>query len=62
MTELVVSVFLHAADAVLVEELHIVAGIAIKEIVRAYTEPKQTDLAVRISGIVIDTGDIRRGE
>ena len=62
MAELIMGVLLHAADAVFVEELHIVAGIAIEEIVCAHTEPEQTDLAVRISGIVIDTRDICRGE
>ena len=62
VAELVVGIFLHTADAVVVEEGHIIAGVAIEEVIGAHTEPKQTDLAVRILGVVVDPGDVRRGE
>ena len=54
MTELVVGIYLHTADAVLIEEFHIIAGIAVEEVVRTYTEPEQAYLAVRLNGIIID--------
>ena len=56
VTELIVGVFLHAGDAMLVEKFHIVAGIAVEEVIRAHAEPEQTDLAVRVLGVVIDVG------
>ena len=62
MAELVVGVLLHATDAMLVEELHIVAGVAEEEIVGTHTQPEQADLAVRLLGVVIDMGQGRGGE
>ena len=62
MAELVVGVLLHTGDAVLVEELHIVAGIAIEEIIRTDTQPEKMDLAVSVSGIVVHTGNLCRGK
>ena len=62
MAELVVGVLLHTGDAVLVEELHIVAGIAIEEIIRTDTQPEKMDLAVCVSGIVVHTGNLCRGK
>ena len=54
MTELVVGIYFHTSDAVLIEEFHIIAGIAVEEVVCTYTEPEQAYLAVRLSGIIID--------
>ena len=62
MSELIVGELLHTADALLIEKLHIVASVAKEEIVCAHAEPEQTDLTVGICGIVVDAGDIRRGE
>ena len=62
MTELVVGELLHTADALLIEELHIVTSVAIEEIISTHTEPEQTDLAVRISSVVIDIRQCGRGE
>ena len=56
VAELVVGVFLHGADALLVEELHIVACRAIEEVVGAHAEPEEVDAAVGVGGIVIDIG------
>ena len=62
MSELVVRKLLHTADALLVEELHIIAGIAIQEVVCAHTQPEQMNLTVGILGIVVNTRNIGRGE
>ena len=62
MAELVVGVLFHTGDAVLVEKLHIVAGIAIEEIIRTDTQPEKVDLAVSVSGIVVHTGNLCRGK
>ena len=62
MTELVVCVFLHAVDAVFVEELHIVAGVAIEEIVSTHSEPEQVDLVVGVLCVVVDTRNVCRGK
>ena len=62
MSELIVGELLHTADALLIEKLHIVASISIKEIVCAHAEPEQMDLTVGICGMVVDAGDIRRGK
>ena len=59
MTELVVGKLLHRGDTLLVEELHIVAGVAIEEIVRTDTEPEQMDLLVGSSRIVVYLRDRR---
>ena len=59
MTELVVRELLHTADALLVEELHIVARIAIEEIIGTHAQPEETDLTVRIRSIVVNTRNIR---
>ena len=45
-----------------IEEFRVVAGIAIEEVVGTHAEPEQTDFAVGIGSLVIDTGDLRRGE
>ena len=62
MAELVVGELLDATDALLVEELHVVAGIAIEEVVGAHAEPEQIDLPVGVVGLVVDVGDVCRGE
>ena len=58
VTELVVGVFLHTGDTVLIEELRIVSGITVEEIIRSHTQPEQTNLAVRILGVVVN---VRQG-
>ena len=58
MSVFVVCEFLHRADSLLVEESHIVAGIAVEEVVGAHAEPEQSDFAVRVGGIVVDAGDV----
>ena len=62
VAELVAGKLLDRADTFLVEELHIVAGIAVKEIIGAYAKPEQMDLAVGVGSMVIDLRQIRRGE
>ena len=62
MTKLVGSELLDATDAFLVEELHIVTGIAIQEIVSTYAKPEQVNLLIRIIGIVVNIGDVSRSE
>ena len=62
MTELIGCELLHRLDALLVEEFHIVAGGAIEEIVGAHAEPEEVNFLVGIAGIVIDLGNIGRGE
>ena len=60
MSELIVSKLLHAANAFLIQEFHIVAGIAIEEIVRPHTKPEQTYLLVCLLGIIIYSRDFCR--
>ena len=60
MTKLIVGVFLHTANAVLIQKLRIVSGVAIQEVVCTYTQPEELDLAVGILGIVVHPGDICR--
>ena len=62
MTKLIVGKLLHATDALLVEELHIVTGIAIEEVIGTHTQPEQADLLIGILGLVIDIGNICRCE
>ena len=62
VTELVVCVHLHIRDAVLVEKLRIVAGVAIEEVVCSHTQPEQAYLAVRVLRVIVDLRDIRRGK
>ena len=62
MAELIVRELLHRADALLVEELHIVARIAIEEIIGTHAQPEEMDLTVRVGGVVVNVGDIRRGK
>ena len=62
MTKFVCGIFFHAADALLIEELHVVASIAIEEIVGTYTEPEQIDLPVSVIGLVIDVGQVGRSK
>ena len=54
MTELVVGKLLHRGDTLLIEELHIVAGVAIEEIVRTHAEPEQMNLLVGSGCIVVN--------
>ena len=58
MTELVVGIYFHTSDAVLIEEFHIIAGIAVEEVVCTYTEPEQAYLAVRLSGITVEVNEL----
>ena len=60
MSELIGRKLLDTTDAFLVEELHIVAGIAIEEVVSTHAEPEQVEFLIRISGIVVDVGNIGR--
>ena len=62
MAELIVGKLLHRSDALLIEELHVVTGIAIEEIIRTYAEPEQMDLLIRSSGIIVDLGQRGRGK
>ena len=62
MTELTRGELLHAAYALLVEKLHVVAGVAVKEIVGAHTQPKQVQFLVGVVGIVVHTRDVGRGK
>ena len=62
MAKLVGGELLDALDALVVEELHVVAGIAIEEIIGAHAEPEEVNLLIGISGLVIDIRDVGRGE
>ena len=62
MSVLIGSKLLDALDAFLVEELHVVAGVAIEEVVGTHTEPEEVNLLVGLGGIVVDVGDVRRCE
>ena len=62
MSELIVGKLLDTLDALLVEEFHIVAGIAIEEVVSAHTEPEEMDFLIRVSSIIIDILDVCRRE
>lgn len=62
MTELVVRVLLDGGDAVVVEVLHVVAGVAEEEVVGTHTEPEEVDLLVRLGRVVVDARDVGRGE
>ena len=59
MSELIVRVFLHAAYALLIKKLGIVAGIAIEEIVSTHAKPEEVYLAVRLLRIIIYVRNIR---
>ena len=58
MTELIVGKLLDTANAFLVEEFHIVAGITVEEVVGTYTQPEQVYLLVGIVCLIIDIGDV----
>ena len=62
MSKLIVGICLHTANAVLIQELRIVSGVAIQEIVCAHTQPEELDLAVGVLGIVVHPRDIRRSK
>ena len=62
MSELIVGKLLHTADALVVEELHIVASITIQEVIGTHAQPEQTNLLVGIIGIIVNTGNIGRRE
>ena len=59
MSELIMRVFLHTTDALLVKELGIVAGIAIEKIVSSHTKPEEVYLAVRLLCIIIYVRNVR---
>ena len=58
MTELIVGKLLHTADTLGVEELHIVAGIAIQEVVGTNAQPEQANLLICILSIIVNTSNI----
>ena len=59
MAELVVGELLHGTNALLVEELHIVAACTVEEVVGTDAKPEEMNFLVGIVGIVVDIRNIR---
>ena len=49
-------------DSLVIQELHIVAGITIEEVIRAHAQPEQMYLLVGIVRFIVDIGDVGRCE
>ena len=62
MAELVGGKFLDALNAFRIKKFHVVAGIAVEEVIGAHAEPEEVNLLVRGIGIVVDVGKGRRCE
>ena len=60
MSELVVGKLLHTADALLVEESHIVAGISEQEVISTDAKPEEVNLLIGVVSIIIDVLDVGR--
>ena len=62
MAELIRCKLLHALDTLVVQELHVVAGVAIEEVVRTHTQPEQMQFLVGIVRFIVDIGNVGRCE
>ena len=59
VTELIGGKLLDTVDTLLIEELHVVAGVTIEEVIGTHTQPEQMQFLVKLGSIVIDIRDIR---
>ena len=62
MTEFVIGKHLHRTDALFVQEFHIVTCIAIEEIIRTYSQPKEMDFLIGLASLIVHLGNIHRSE
>ena len=62
VAKLVGGELLNASYSLLVKELHVVAGIAIKEVIGANAKPEEMNLLVQLLSMVVDIGNVGRCE